>query len=95
MSVSVSVSGAAQAAVDSNIDSLVADRVASRIAAKDFTLWGKDAEDESSSVWAGLPRQLTHKTLSRASSLFGPSLLLRVLTVSCFAVWVDLHLPQR
>jgi glucose-6-phosphate isomerase len=48
MSVSVSVSGAAQAAVDSNIDSLVADRVASRIASKDFTLWGKDAEDESS-----------------------------------------------
>ena len=31
-----------------HIDSLVADKVASRIAAKDFTLWGKDAEAESS-----------------------------------------------
>lgn len=48
MALSVSVSGAAKTAVEQNIGALVADRVASRIAAKDFTLWGKDAEDESS-----------------------------------------------
>jgi glucose-6-phosphate isomerase len=48
MALSVSVSGAAKVAVDQNIEALVADRVASRIEAKDFTLWGKDAEDESS-----------------------------------------------
>lgn len=40
--------GSAAAAVAENIGSLVADKVASRIAAKDFTLWGKDAEAESS-----------------------------------------------
>jgi glucose-6-phosphate isomerase len=48
MSLAVSVSGKAQAAVAANISALVADRVASRITAKDFTLWGKDAEAESS-----------------------------------------------
>ena len=48
MALSISVSGAAKVAVEKNMDALVADRVASRIAAKDFTLWGKDAEDESS-----------------------------------------------
>lgn len=40
--------GSAAAAVAENIDALVADKVASRIAAKDFTLWGKEAEAESS-----------------------------------------------
>jgi glucose-6-phosphate isomerase len=48
MSLVVSVAGKALAAVAANIDQLVADKVASRIAAKDFTLWGKDAESESS-----------------------------------------------
>jgi glucose-6-phosphate isomerase len=48
MALSVSVSGAAKEAVDQHVETLVADRVASRIAAKDFTLWGKEAEDESS-----------------------------------------------
>ena len=48
MSLAVSVSGKAQAAVAANISALVADRVASRITAKDFTLWGKDAQAESS-----------------------------------------------
>ena len=48
MSLVVSVAGKALAAVAANIDQLVADKVASRIAAKDFTLWGKDAEAESS-----------------------------------------------
>ena len=48
MSLSVSTSGKAAAAVAANIDALVADKVASRIAAKDFTLWGKEAEAESS-----------------------------------------------
>lgn len=47
MSLKVSVSGPAARAVDESIDELVADRVASRIFAKDFTLWGKDAEEES------------------------------------------------
>jgi len=48
MSLKVAVAGKTQAAVAATIDELVADKVASRIAAKDFTLWGKDAEAESS-----------------------------------------------
>ncbi|BCT76146.1 glucose-6-phosphate isomerase [Sinomonas cyclohexanicum] len=40
--------GAAREAVEAHVDQLVADAVASRIFAKDHTLWGKDAEDESS-----------------------------------------------
>lgn len=48
MSIKVAVSGKTSATVESAIDQLVADKVASRIAAKDFTLWGKDAESESS-----------------------------------------------
>ena len=48
MSLKVAVAGKTAAAVAATIDSLVADKVASRIAAKDFTLWGKDAEAESS-----------------------------------------------
>jgi len=48
MSISVRVFGSASTAVESTIDTLVADKVASRIAAKDFTLWGKEAEAESS-----------------------------------------------
>ncbi|MEY4986016.1 MAG: hypothetical protein RLZZ359_902 [Actinomycetota bacterium] len=48
MSLKVVAGGSAAAAVADNIDKLVADKVASRIAAKDFTLWGKDAEAESS-----------------------------------------------
>jgi glucose-6-phosphate isomerase len=48
MSISVKTSGASSLAVQENIETLVADKVASRIAAKDFTLWGKEAEAESS-----------------------------------------------
>ena len=48
MSLKVVVAGTAAAAVANSIDELVADKVASRIAAKDFTLWGKEAESESS-----------------------------------------------
>ena len=48
MSLKVAVSGKAAAAVAATIDELVADKVASRLAAKDFTLWGKEAEAESS-----------------------------------------------
>jgi len=47
MAISVQVFGAAKDAVLNNIDDLVRDKVASRIAAKDFTLWGQDAESES------------------------------------------------
>lgn len=47
-SLKVVAGGSASAAVSENIATLVADKVASRIAAKDFTLWGKDAEAESS-----------------------------------------------
>ncbi|GAB3285888.1 glucose-6-phosphate isomerase [Sinomonas notoginsengisoli] len=39
--------GAAREAVDAHVDQLVADSVASRIFAKDHTLWGRDAEEES------------------------------------------------
>lgn len=48
MGIKVAVNGTTAVAVDSVIDQLVVDKVASRIAAKDFTLWGKDAEAESS-----------------------------------------------
>jgi glucose-6-phosphate isomerase len=48
MALKVVVAGTAAAAVSNNIHRLVADKVASRIAAKDFTLWGKEAEAESS-----------------------------------------------
>ena len=48
MTLKIAVAGKAKSAVEANIDQLVADKVASRIAAKDFTLWGKDAEAESS-----------------------------------------------
>ena len=47
-SLKVVVGDSASAAVANNINDLVADRVASRIAAKDFTLWGQEAEAESS-----------------------------------------------
>ncbi|MFM7029562.1 MAG: glucose-6-phosphate isomerase [Micrococcales bacterium] len=48
MSLKIAVSGAAAAAAAEFVPVLVADKVASRVAAKDFTLWGKDAEAESS-----------------------------------------------
>ena len=48
MGIKVATSGNTSAAVDSVINQLVNDKVASRISAKDFTLWGKDAEAESS-----------------------------------------------
>jgi len=48
MAIKVATSGSTQTAVESVIGQLVSDKVASRIAAKDFTLWGKDAEAESS-----------------------------------------------
>ena len=48
MTISVRAFGAANLAVQANINQLVSDKVASRIANKDFTLWGKDAEAESS-----------------------------------------------
>jgi glucose-6-phosphate isomerase len=48
MSLKIALSGAAAAAAAEFVPQLVADKVASRIAAKDFTLWGKDAESEAS-----------------------------------------------
>lgn len=48
MSLKVIAAGTAAAAVSNHIGDLIADRVASRISEKDFTLWGKEAEDESS-----------------------------------------------
>jgi glucose-6-phosphate isomerase len=48
MALHVSTNGATSIAVQTVIGKLVEDRVASRIAAKDFTLWGKPAEAESS-----------------------------------------------
>ena len=48
MTLKVVTGGSVSAAVADFVPQLVADNVASRIAAKDFTLWGKDAEAESS-----------------------------------------------
>jgi len=48
MAITSKASGSALNAVKATVDVLVADKVASRIAAKDFTLWGMEAEAESS-----------------------------------------------
>lgn len=48
MSVKIAVSGAAAEAVDRIVPQLVSDLVASRITGGDSTLWGPDAEEESS-----------------------------------------------
>ena len=48
MSVKIAVSGAAAEAVDRIVPQLVSDLVASRITGGDATLWGPDAEEESS-----------------------------------------------
>ncbi len=45
--VAVTASGAQADAVAATLPSLVADKVASRITAKDYTLWGAEAESES------------------------------------------------
>lgn len=47
MALRVVASGAAELAVSETIEGLISNRIASRIAAKDFTIWGKDAESES------------------------------------------------
>jgi glucose-6-phosphate isomerase len=44
----VVTSGTASAAVDDSLGKLISERIASRIANKDATVWGKDAEAESS-----------------------------------------------
>ena len=48
MSLKLVATGAAAEAVADSIDQLVAEKFASRLFAKDFTLWGKEAEGESS-----------------------------------------------
>lgn len=47
MAIAVATNGSPRIAVEDFISELIKDSVASRIAAKDFTLWGKDAEAES------------------------------------------------
>ena len=58
----VTATGAAADAVTTHVPTLVQDRVASRIFAKDHTLWGPAAEDESAKRlnWTGLPRTSRH-----------------------------------
>lgn len=48
MTIKVVASGKALEAAQNYVSQLVADKVASRISQKDFTLWGKEAESESS-----------------------------------------------
>lgn len=48
MGLAVHTTGAASVAVASNVPSLIIEKVASRIFAQDYTLWGTDAEAESS-----------------------------------------------
>ena len=48
MTLKVSVAGSTHAAVEKHLPDLVAEKVASRLFAKDFTLWGPEAEAESS-----------------------------------------------
>jgi len=47
MALRVVATGLAEKAVSETIAGLISDQIASRIAAKDFTIWGKDAEAES------------------------------------------------
>jgi glucose-6-phosphate isomerase len=58
----VAATGAAADAVTAHVPALVADRVASRLFAKDHTLWGEAAEEESAKrlSWTGLPRTSRH-----------------------------------
>lgn len=58
----VTATGAAADAVTTHVPTLVQDRVASRIFAKDHTLWGSAAEEESAKRlnWTGLPRTSRH-----------------------------------
>ncbi|MFH5877665.1 glucose-6-phosphate isomerase [Arthrobacter sp. NA-172] len=44
---SYDANGAAQQAIEQHVPALVQDRIATRIFAKDYTLWGPDAESES------------------------------------------------
>ena len=53
MTLKVVTSGTASGAVAEFVPKLVADKVASRIAAKDFTLWGKDAENANKYLTKG------------------------------------------
>lgn len=48
MTLALKAQGAAARAIAAEINDLVSDGVASRLFAKDFTLWGKEAESESS-----------------------------------------------
>ena len=54
--IAVAVSGPAEDAVRTHVPALVAEHVASRLFSQDPTLWGPDAEDESSKrlSWVGL-----------------------------------------
>lgn len=58
----VTATGAAAQAVTTHVPTLVADQVASRLFAKDHTLWGPAAEEESAKrlAWTGLPRTSRH-----------------------------------
>ncbi|HSF98065.1 MAG TPA: glucose-6-phosphate isomerase [Ornithinibacter sp.] len=58
----VTATGAAAEAVTRHVPTLVADQVASRLFAKDHTLWGPAAEEESARrlAWTGLPRTSRH-----------------------------------
>lgn len=48
MQLRVITSGTASAAVDDSLGKLISEKIASRISSKDSTVWGKDAEAESS-----------------------------------------------
>lgn len=54
----VRATGAAADAIATHVPTLAGDRVASRLFARDHTLWGKAAEEESAKrlAWVGLPR---------------------------------------
>lgn len=58
----VAATGAAADAVAAHVPTLVADGVAGRLFARDHTLWGQAAEEESAKrlAWTGLPRSSRH-----------------------------------
>lgn len=94
-SLKVVAGGSAAAAVSEFVPQLIADKVASRIAAKDFTLWGKDAESEAS-IRLGWVTSATHsETVVADVSHSVMSSDRRVSLASYFAVWEDLHWHLR
>ena len=63
MTMKIVTSGTASAAVSNQIDKLVSSKIASRIFQKDYTLWGKNAEEESAKRLGWVASAIDSKSL--------------------------------